>query len=305
MENNTRRRPLTQEEIAERKARRRRRQRRQFLLTAGSMLTAVVLLIVCISMAVRNAGAGNSSSADLRAMYESAALARHSDVLVSGISKAEVYTEVEDEFFDDAVFIGDSVSLKLKRYVEGQREAGVKCLGNAQFFTEGGLGWGNQLLEMGETNSLHGSYNGEKMYTADAVAAMGVKKVYIMLGMNDVALFGVDQSIINAGEICDQILEKSPDVEIMIQSVTPMLAAAETSKFNNDLISEFDARLKVFCEEKGFYYLDIASVVADSNGNLKLDYCSDASGMGLHFTDQGCQMWVDYLTTFPYGEVDE
>ena len=35
----------------------------------------------------------------------------------------------------------------------------------------------------------------------------------------------------------------------------------------------------------------------DENGYLRQDYCSDADGMGIHFTNAGCAAWVDYLFT--------
>ena len=51
------------------------------------------------------------------------------------------------------------------------------------------------------------------------------------------------------------------------------------------------------CEQNGYTYLDVASVMKDSEGNLKREYCSDPDNMGVHFTDEGCKVWIDYLRT--------
>ena len=36
-------------------------------------------------------------------------------------------------------------------------------------------------------------------------------------------------------------------------------------------------------------------MLSDGEGYLPDAYCSDASGMGMHFTDEACRIWVDYL----------
>ena len=98
--------------------------------------------------------------------------------------------KVDDSYFDDAVFIGDSVSLKLERYTTQQRSANPNFFGKAQFLTAGSMGSGN-ALEAPSSESIHPLYNGQKMALADSVKACGAKKVYIMLGMNDMAIYGV------------------------------------------------------------------------------------------------------------------
>ena len=67
-----------------------------------------------------------------------------------------------DSYFDDAVFVGDSISLKLRNYVYKQRAGDPGFLGSAQFLTVGGLGSGNVQLPI-TADSLHPVYNGEKM----------------------------------------------------------------------------------------------------------------------------------------------
>ena len=40
-----------------------------------------------------------------------------------------------------------------------------------------------------------------------------------------------------------------------------------------------------------------AVVTGDGEGYLPTAYCSDPQGMGIHFTDTACQVWIDYLRT--------
>jgi hypothetical protein len=62
------------------------------------------------------------------------------------------------------------------------------------------------------------------------------------------------------------------------------------------------------CVEEGWNFVDVAGVMRDEKGNLPDAYCSDAPTMGMHFTNEACQVWVDYLLTHtgyvPQAEVE-
>ncbi len=200
---------------------------------------------------------------------------------------------VNGMFFDDAVFVGDSVSLKLNYYVSDQRSYG-DCLGKAKFLTSGSLGSAQALLAV-SSESLHPTYQGQKLRLEDTIANIGAKKVFIMLGMNDIAVYGIDGSLDNYEELVEDILAKSPDAVIYAQACTPMAIGCERSVLNNANIVKYNNALKERCAENGWRYMDIYSVVVDADGFLKADFCSDPDDMGIHFTDAGCKAWVDYL----------
>ena len=201
---------------------------------------------------------------------------------------------VSSAYFDDAVFVGDSVSLGLSYY-----EAAADVLGKAQFLTAGSLGSGNALQPVSE-KSVHPRYNGQKMKVEKAVAACGAKKVYIMLGMNDIGAYGVDKSVANFRTLCKKILAEAPDVRIFVQSVTPRVnqgASADNVKLNNKNITAYNKKLAAVCGEEGWYFVNVAETMFDNSGYLKRAYCSDPDGMGMHFSYEGCKAWVDYLYT--------
>lgn len=202
----------------------------------------------------------------------------------------------QDEWgwFDDAVFVGDSVSLKLTGYVTKMRQSDPDYLGKAQFLTAGSLGSGNALWEVSD-KSVHPLYQGTKMRLEDSVHACGAKKLYILLGMNDVGMYGVDGSVENMQTLLGLIKEKTPDLGIYVQSATPIHKGNEKKVLNNANLRLYNEKLKEMCDRNGYYYVDIASVLTDEEGYLPSAYCSDASGMGMHFTDEACRIWVDYL----------
>ena len=199
-------------------------------------------------------------------------------------------------WFDDAVFVGDSVSLKLSYYAIQRRKAEPDFLGKAQFLTSGSLGSGNALWEV-SSQSVHPSYQGQKMLLEESIPLTGAKKVFIMLGMNDVAVYGTEGSAQNLEALLDRIAAAVPGVEFYVQSATPIYRGCEKQKLNNTVLTAYNEVLQALCSRRGWHYLDVASVLRDSEGFLPSEYCSDREGMGIHFTDAACQVWVDYLKT--------
>lgn len=211
---------------------------------------------------------------------------------------AKASSPVEDSYFDDVIFVGDSITLKLKKYVEKQRQKNPGLLGEAQFLAAGGLGSGNALMEISSI-TVHPVFNGEKTLIEDGVAASGAKRVYMMFGLNDIGRFGVENSIANLNTLVGRILQQSPDVEFIFQSTTPILTDKQQKKLNNANIEKYNQRLQEYCEENGFTFLDVASVFKDEDGGLIRSYCGDAAGLGMHLLDSGCRVWIDYLRSNP------
>ena len=204
-------------------------------------------------------------------------------------TSAEQGEGVDAHWFDDAEFIGDSVTLKLSYYADNG------SLGDAKFLCGGSLGYNNCQMGIDEEGNVHPEYEGDKYTIFDGSAMLNPKKMFIMLGMNDIGLYGVDGAAEAMEVVLDKLKEKCPDTVIYVQSVTPMLENMQLTYLNNTTIAEFDSKAEAFCNEMGYHYLDIAPAVGDGYGNLVYEYCSDATAMGLHFSDAGCYQWVEYL----------
>jgi lysophospholipase L1-like esterase len=200
---------------------------------------------------------------------------------------------VEDSYFDDAVFIGDSVSLKLKNYVVKKRASDPGFLGKAQFLVSGSLGSGNALWEVSD-KSVHPTINGQKLPLEESVALTGAKKVYIMLGINDVVPYGIDGSVDNMETVIEKIRAKSPGIMVYVQSATPITRGGEKVKLTNKTLNAYNARLAELCKDRGYYYIDVAAALKDSAGYLPDAYSSDNY---VHFTDEACEIWINYLRT--------
>ena len=216
-------------------------------------------------------------------------------------TETEAKTETEAEgaetaaasWFDDAVFTGDSVTMGLNYYSDTDPE----ILGKAKFVCSGGLSYHNAQWELDDENNVHPTYKGKTVLAETCAKITGANKVFIMLGMNDIGIFGVDDSIDSCKSFVGRIKKNSPDADIYIQSVTPIMRGHELEYLNNAMIREFNEKLKAYCEDSGIKFLDVYHALCDGEGYLPAEYCGDPEedGQGIHFVFAATEAWVSYL----------
>ena len=201
------------------------------------------------------------------------------------VKDAPTQQTVDSSFFDDAVFVGDSISLKLSYYAGSSGE-----LGKAKFLVRGSYGVGNEV-----TGAFYLTYQGQEMKLTDALAQIGAKKLFIMLGMNDIGLYGIDGTIANWGTMLSSIREKNPDIQIFIQSMTPVWTGGEKGSLKNPNVDSYNVKLKAFAQSNGCKFIDVAPYMKDSTGGLATRFCSDNY---VHLSDEGAQRWIKVLKAY-------
>lgn len=216
--------------------------------------------------------------------------------VVIGPSNYTLSDRDDPAYFDNVVFIGDSVSYGMELYVMGERSKGNSTLGNAQFLTSGSLSYANLLWDVSD-DSVHPTYNGQKMKLEESLPLIDPDKIYILLGSNDVGIYGIEGSVENAKKMLGNIHNACPDATIIVLSTTPKLKALETaeSSLTNEKIDAFNARMSECCPEWGYIWLDFASQFKGEDGGLNPDYCGDPDSMGIHFLASAYKIWVNYF----------
>ncbi len=200
---------------------------------------------------------------------------------------------VQDKpFFENAVFIGDSVTLALRNYClkTGQ-------LSGAQFLCAGNYSLRHGVLPPGGKDVVSLTYQGEPMSPAEALKACKADKAFLLLGMNDV-VFGLDLAMKNWDTILQSIRRQCPDVDIYIQSLTPVMPAFEGKKLNNASIDAYNAALRDFAWQEGCIFVEVGESLKDENGALLPKFCSDNK---CHLTDAGVQAWLQVLQAVAEG----
>ena len=194
-------------------------------------------------------------------------------------------------FYDDVGFIGDSVSYSLLLRANQTGE-----FGSATFFVRGGngiAGYVNRVKTIG--------YRGQEYSIEDAVAASDVKKLFVMIGVNDLGFLSVEETMDYYRRMMDNILALSPDVEVYIQSLLPVIDSGIQGA-KNVHVNALNDLLRMYAAEKGFYYVDIAPYIRDHTGNMPVSYASDAS---THMNYDGTDIWIQVLKLYAATQTAE
>lgn len=192
------------------------------------------------------------------------------------------FCEVSDDYFDDAVFIGDSRVVSLYEYSDWKE---------ATYYCSSGMTLGGVFKDP-TGRWKDGNW---KVNIADALQQEQYKKVYIMLGINDMGVGDLDYFMNHYSDMVYQIHEWQPDAIIYIMSIMNVSAErdAQGDYINNEAIRVRNERLKELDNGRDTFYLDINSVVCDDNGCLNAEYTFD----GVHLYAQYVPLWTDYLKT--------
>lgn len=186
---------------------------------------------------------------------------------------------VDESYFDDAVFIGDSRTQGFIYY---------NGLVNAISYVDKGLNVDTALNK--QVIKLNDSY-----YTVPEALKAGksFKKVYIMLGINELGWVYSDIFIEKYSMLIDKIKEVNPDAVIYVQSILPVTEEKSNSDeiYNMEKINGYNTLIKAMAEEKGLKFLNVSESVADENGFLPKEAASD----GIHLKKSYCALWLEYL----------
>ncbi|MFT3824348.1 MAG: GDSL-type esterase/lipase family protein [Chitinophagaceae bacterium] len=131
----------------------------------------------------------------------------------------------------------------------------------------------------------------------DEVTGRKPAKVFIMIGINDIADNTADSIIVaNYRNIIQRLRKESPATKIYIQSILP----------TNDGFTEFKRHqgkdghirfvndgLKKIGAEYGCLYIDLYSQLQNNEGKLDTKFTND----GLHLTGEGYAAWINLLHT--------
>lgn len=187
--------------------------------------------------------------------------------------------QAPEDWFDDAVFIGDSRTDGLILY------SGIK---GADALSYKGL-----MVSELEDKTVKFTISGVKGTVMGELAKKDYQKVYIMLGINELGWYN-DQGFYDTyAQEVDRVRELQPDAQIYLQSLLPVTAEKSSSHayFTNENVDRYNALIQQLAEEKQVYYLDVASVFRDENGALPADYSTD----GIHLKRDYYKLWLEYL----------
>lgn len=187
---------------------------------------------------------------------------------------------VDDSYFSDAVFMGDS-----------RTEGFALFSGLNTMTTYASRGLNVSTVFTDATIDLNGT-----MVTAiDALRSTSFSKLYIMFGLNEASWPYSEVFIEEYGDIIDEARAINPNAIIYIQSILPVTKSSSdaSESFNKTKIDSLNVMLQQLAAEKQVYYIDCEKAVANSEGYLPEESSTD----GIHFGVPECEAWLEYLKT--------
>ena len=209
------------------------------------------------------------------------------EILRSAKRYPPVMGDATMDYFADTALVGDSISQILFQW-----ETMYDYLGEVLFLVRGGTGLNGVVL-----NYKPVYYKGREVRVEDALADAGCKKVFLMLGQNDLRYREIEDCMESWEILLASIREKNPGIEVHIQSVIPEWIHTLGSNANNEKIAEFNEKVKVFAAENDCRYVDIASYAVDHTGRMPSTYELDRS---IHMNYDGCYAWIQVLKAYAF-----
>lgn len=194
-------------------------------------------------------------------------------------SKNAAFTTVDESYFEDALFIGDS------------RMYGFSVWSELPATFYGGVGF--QLYNYENANVAE-TDSGKKPIL-EAIPYDTFTKIYIKVGLNEMGWGSEEQFESLLSEFVDRLRQSQPRAVIYIHGLIPVTASQNAigDTHNNSNIISRNTALASFAPSIGAYFLNVGEAYADANGCLPDEYSSD----GIHLKAQCVNLWKDYLMT--------
>lgn len=191
------------------------------------------------------------------------------------------FVQVDESYFDDAAFIGDSRTQGLLEYGGIEDRAAFYCRTSLTVYN---------LFEKPKAFIQDGE---ERITLEEALTRHSYKKIYLMIGINEMGT-GTPESFFEAyARAVYKIRELQPDAIIFLQSIMRVAGDKNAADpiFNNTNINIRNVMIETLANGRDIFYIDVNEAVCDENGNLYADWTFDQ----IHLKAKYYQVWKDYL----------
>lgn len=197
----------------------------------------------------------------------------------AGVIRAAEYefSTVDESYFDDALFIGDSRTVGLSDYTDLSEHADFYCETSLTIY---------KVMEE--------SFQG-KGTIEEALANKDYGKIYIMVGINELGRGTTENFMEKYTEVIDRLHELEPEALIFIQGIMRVSGEKNSTDaiFNNNNINARNHAIATLADNHTIFYIDVNEAVCDEEGNLTADYTFDQ----IHLLGAYNELWKQFLLT--------
>lgn len=193
---------------------------------------------------------------------------------------ADGFITVDKDYFKDALFIGDSRTVGLYQY---------STIKEATYFADIGMQTFNVLNKELDVPGK-GKTNLENLLKNNSY-----KKIYIMLGINELGYPSYNSIISKYSQLLDTIKSICPEAVIYVQAnlhVTKSKSDGD-SIYNNANIDRLNSAIAGLADNQKIFYIDVNTIFDDANHAFDQKYTADGS----HPLGKYYMTWGDWLCT--------
>ena len=168
-----------------------------------------------------------------------------------------------------------------------------------------GVEWSELFNDLHIKNrGISGDISSGILHRWKQIVAAKPKKVFLMIGTNDLARGASTDSVVkNILLAADYLKQESPSTQLYIQSVLPVTDfyqkfTGHTSKVAQ--ILETNNKLKSAATAHQYTYIDLHSAFINADGKMNERYTND----GLHLVGEGYMLWKHLVFSYVY-DLDE
>lgn len=193
------------------------------------------------------------------------------------------YLTVEDDYFADAVFIGDSRTVGMFEY------GGLEEI--STFYASSGL----TIYKLLDAEIVKVPGQKKKITIEEALRENTFAKVYLMIGINEMGTGTVETFTGKYAEVVACLQELQPDAVIYIQGIMKVSTerSAKGDYITNEGIEARNAELAKLADNEKIFYLDVNPLLCDETGGMVASYTFD----GVHLKAKYIQIWKEFLKT--------
>jgi hypothetical protein len=193
------------------------------------------------------------------------------------VPPSELPVPVDNTYFDDTLFIGDSRMCGLRDFAR---------MGGGDYFCDVGMTVFN-LWERSATDYGYGT-----MELKDLLGLIPYGKIYVALGINE-AGFPIKNFVSEYEALIRKLQQMQPDAIIILQSVMAVTEeyAGGRSYFAPSYLAQMNEFIASLADDETVFYLDVNEAVTDENGYLLKELTLD----GCHLLAKQVPVWADWL----------
>ena len=195
----------------------------------------------------------------------------------------------DDSYITSSLFVGDRTALALQKdgRITLDQYAGKEDLKISNFLKESCVAFEDDA----NTYAI-----------PQAIAKMKARRVYVMIGSNDVdGSVTVDEFMNDYKQALQNIKNSYSYCDLIACAIPPVVKDSENAAQTQTLIDQFNQAIAEACNEMGYKYLNLSEVLKDSKGYAEASYVDTSAGT---LNAAGANAVLEYVKSHAYQTDD-